>query len=279
MRESKLGGTYMRQWGVVYTLMHWCTDHLKWRHDSKMAFSLETATDEQKLLVLRGYCARPTRNPAAKGPYCTQNAGHKTDHQGEGACWLHGGNNVIKSGRYSSVKRTRVADLIAEMEETEEPLNTMPEVAATRALLVDYIERYDEFTHALIAWHMSYTAGVETPKLFSSLEVLLEQMEANFTEAELKRNRAYQACIKAVASYKTANPKPIQILDVADAVRFLSEVTKMVERIGKSMSLNAVSRRDFQRIMTEIGNIIDNCVQDDRTKLRIRDKIGNLRLA
>ena len=240
---------------------------------------IETLPDAQQLMLRRGCCARPTRNPAAKGPYCGHPAGHRTDHQGEGACWLHGGRNIIKSGRYSTIKRTRVAELIEEMEETEEPLNTMPEVAATRALLVDYIERYDAFTEALIAWHMSYTAGVETPRLFASLEHLLEMMEANFTEAELKRNKSYQVCVKAVIAFKGANPKPIQILDVADAVRYLSEVTKMVERIGKSMSLNAVSRRDFQRIMTEIGNIIDQVVTSDREKLRIKDKIGNLRLA
>jgi len=244
-----------------------------------MAFDLETATDEQKLLVLRGYCARPTRNPAAKGPYCTQNAGHKTDHAGEGACWLHGGNNRIKHGRFSSVKHTRLADLISEMDETEDPLNTLPEVAATRALLVDHINRYDEFTAALIAWHESYMAGVPTPKLFASLESIMEMLETNCTEAELKRNKDYQTCLKAVMSYKSSNPKPIQILDIADSMRLLSEVTRMVERIGKSMSINAVGRRDFQRIMLEIGNIIDQCVSSDREKIKIRDKIANLRLA
>lgn len=244
-----------------------------------MAFNLETATDEQKMLIQRGCCARPTRNPAAKGPYCRHPAGQRTDHQGEGACWLHGGNNLIKSGRYSTIKRTRVADLIAEMEETEEPLNTMPEVAATRALLTDYIERYDEFTEALIAWHTSYTAGVETPKLFGALEHVLKTIESIMPDEVLKKDRSYQACSRAVAAFHSSNPKPMQILDVADAVKYLSEVTKMVERIAKSMSINAVGRRDFQRIMLEIGNIIDQCVTSDREKLKIKDKIANLRLA
>jgi hypothetical protein len=241
--------------------------------------AIETLPDAQQLMLRRGCCARPTRNPAAKGPYCGHPAGHRTDHPGEGACWLHGGMNVIKHGRYSSVKRRRVAELIEEMEETEEPLNTMPEVAAARALLVDYIERYDAFTDALIAWHESYMAGVPTPRLFSSLEHLLNEFEENVSETELKRNKSYQTCLKAVIAYKSANPKPVQILDVSDAVRYLSEVTKMVERIGKSMSINAVGRRDFQRIMLEIGNIIDQCVTSDREKIKIRDKIANLRLA
>jgi hypothetical protein len=50
----------------------------------------------------------------------------------------------------------RIRDLIAAHEADEDPLNILPEIAALRALFQEFIERYDEQTEALIAWHLSW---------------------------------------------------------------------------------------------------------------------------
>lgn len=105
------------------------------------------------------HCGAKTRG----GGTCKHSAGKRTDHPGEGRCWLHGGANPIKHGRYSTIKRPRLAELIATFEGDPDPLNILPEVTLLRALITDYVERYDEFTTALVAWHESYINKHATP--------------------------------------------------------------------------------------------------------------------
>ena len=50
--------------------------------------------------------------------------------------------------------------------------------------------------------------------------------------------------------------KPTQILDVADAYRIVSEATKIVERIERIRSQNAISEPDFLRLMGLMGEIV-----------------------
>lgn len=147
--------------------------------------------------------------------YCTQVAGRGTDHPGQGRCKLHGGANPMKHGRYSTLKTEALRDLIAQFEADPEPLSMFPELAACRALFQDYIDRYQAYTAALIAWHDSY----------------------------LDPNRATE-------------PKPRQVLDVADAYRLLAEATTIVARIEKVASDNAISRPDFLRLQGEQGEVV-----------------------
>ncbi len=46
-----------------------------------------------------------------------------------------------------------------------------PELIACRALFVDYVERYDEFTEALKAWHASYDGDRPTAKPRQILDI------------------------------------------------------------------------------------------------------------
>lgn len=96
------------------------------------------------------------------GP-CTRPAGWGTTHPGEGKCKLHGGNNPITTGRYSTIKRPRLAELIAQFTADPDPTNLLPEAVLLRALVLDYIERYDQFTQALFDWHESYVDKNKTP--------------------------------------------------------------------------------------------------------------------
>ncbi|MCW3062004.1 MAG: hypothetical protein JWQ02_3825 [Capsulimonas sp.] len=59
-------------------------------------------------------------------------------------------------GRYSEIGSERLRDLAARHAEHSEPLDLLPELALLRALLTDYVERYDRFSAALIAWHESF---------------------------------------------------------------------------------------------------------------------------
>lgn len=111
---------------------------------------------ETGMEVERAYpiCGNPRRQGG--GAPCTRPAGWGTDHPGEGRCKLHGGAGPIKSGRYSTINRPRIKELIEHFENDPNPLDMTSELAACRALYQDYIERYDTYTEQLAAWHASY---------------------------------------------------------------------------------------------------------------------------
>ena len=169
---------------------------------------------------------------------CTQRAGWGTDHVGQGKCKLHGGATPIRSGIYSDIKRTELRKLIEEHAKNPDPLNILPELAAARALFQDFVDRYDVWLGALLAWHDSFT----DPK----------QAEA---------------------------AKPRQMVDLADGVRIVAEITKIAERIEKIRSQNAVSRSDLLRIMEEMGRYVERHVKDSKARERIKDGWLSIRIA
>lgn len=178
---------------------------------------------------LCGAMARSTGNP------CTQPAGWGTDHVGEGRCRFHGGASPIKHGRYSKVKREPIRRLIESYQDDPDPLNLLPELAAMRALFTDFIERYDEWREAFLAWHTSFGS-------------------------------------------ENGNPKPKQVLDLADATKILDRIGRMVERIEKVRAQNAISAPELFRVMSEIKRVIELEVENPRTRERIADQIGSIRV-
>ncbi len=91
---------------------------------------------------------------ARHGGLCGKSAGWGVEGTREGRCRLHRG-RPIEHGIYSSiVKRSdRIAALLEEHSKNPDPLNTHPELALTRALLQDWVERYSEVMPALLSWH------------------------------------------------------------------------------------------------------------------------------
>lgn len=179
----------------------------------------------------RKYCGAMTK----RGVPCRAPAGRGTDHPGVGRCRNHGGASPIRHGRYSQIKREELREAIERYEADPDPLNILAEIAAARALFEDFINRYQEFADALVAWHESWRED-EGPS------------------------------------------KPRQILDISDAYRILSEITKMVERVEKIRAANAVSRPDLIRIMTEMGRVVERHVTDEATREKIKDGWLEIRL-
>lgn len=98
-------------------------------------------------------CGATTR----AGGSCKNPMGFKTDHFGQGRCYLHGGvSGRVTHGRYSKIKRPRIAELVKAFEADPDPTNLLSDLALLRALTMDFIERYDETTEALLAWHSSF---------------------------------------------------------------------------------------------------------------------------
>lgn len=113
-------------------------------------------------------CGAKTRaNGSCKNP-----AGMRTDHLGQGKCYLHGGATPVKHGRYSTINRPRLRELLDAFDADPDPLDLLPEIKLLRALILDYVERYDRFTDALLAWHESYENPEKTPKPKQMLDIL-----------------------------------------------------------------------------------------------------------
>lgn len=61
------------------------------------------------------------------------------------------------------------------------------------------------------------------------------------------------------------NPRPKHLLDIADASRLVEAVTRVVERIEKVRAANAVSRLELNRIVEEMGRIVNQVLPIDDT--------------
>lgn len=228
---------------------------------------------QSKTAIVRDCCGAKTRG----GGVCSLPAGWGTDHLGQGKCKLHGGATPIKSGRYSKIKRDSLRELIQQFEADPDPLNIFPELAAARALFQDFIERYDQWAEALIAWHQSYQAGqrpISREKADALLNVIDQYEETIASEDDLTERQEHS--LKLAREFVGAlregtNNKPVQVLDVADAYRIVSEITKIVARIETIRSQNAISRPDLIRVMTEMGRVVQTYVSDEAILEKVKE--------
>ena len=99
--------------------------------------------------------ARATSGPARCGskrkngrPPCRNVAGFRTDHPGMGRCFLHGGNIPAgpenanwRHGLYAKVFRGKLAERLKQAMQGPDPLHLSGEVAAARAVVVNYVEQ------------------------------------------------------------------------------------------------------------------------------------------
>lgn len=88
-------------------------------------------------------CGAKTR----AGGTCQQPAGWGTQHVGNGRCKLHGGNAgaPIKTGRYS-IKRQELARKAQQFASDTTPGDLTGELVLMRALLQDYLDRFEDGT-------------------------------------------------------------------------------------------------------------------------------------
>jgi hypothetical protein len=234
--------------------------------------SLTTAVDRPR-------CGAKTRN----GARCKRRAGERTVHVGEGKCWMHGGvkegDARVKHYRYSSMRRERIAELIAEHQRDPDPLNILPEIAALRALFQEFVERYDENTEALLAWHASFQLSRNPlpEELVMSFEALVQEWEIKLKESgddptpkqqgDLEQSQKFLKLLRE----GTDAAKPRTVLDLTDAYRVLGEIGRMVERVEKIRNINGITRMDLNRVIGEMGRVVDALVMDDAVKAKIRD--------
>lgn len=205
---------------------------------------------------------------------CSKKAGWRTDHPGEGKCYLHGGRSPIKHGRYSKVTRPRIRDLIEAHAADPDPLNTLPELAAARALFQDFLERYDENTAALAAWHASRSVNPEDQEaLFALLNEMEELQRGKGIELSDRQTELLEAARRAVGQLNPEHQRPRSILDISDAYRIVAEITRIVERIEKTAS--SITYEQLKRFLFGIERVLAARITDPSLLDQIRtDLLG-----
>lgn len=221
-------------------------------------------------------CGAKTRSRIGE---CRNPAGFKTDHVGQGRCNLHGGATPVKHGRYSTITRSRIRDLITKHEEDPNPLDTLPELAAARALFQDFIERYDETTAALVAWHRQRTLNPEDQEaLYAAINELSEIHQSGRIELTDSQVETVEGARRAVAELGEELTRPKSVLDISDAYRIVSEITKIVERVEKARNTNTITYEQLKRFLFGFERVLEARIKDEGLLSQIKSDLLGVNL-
>lgn len=227
------------------------------------------------------YCNAQTRSHRL----CRKTAGWSTDHPGRGRCRLHGGATPIKHGRYSGITRDSIRQLIEKHEADPNPLDIFPELAAARALFEDFINRYDRWREAILAWWESYSVKQRplSEEKILAFESIIEDYEdetggKDATDRQLEAIADARSFLAALRKPWDGG-KPREVLDISDAYRIVTEITKIAERIEKIRAANAISRPNMLRMMAEMGRVVEAHVRDEETRQKIQRDWLSIRVA
>lgn len=149
---------------------------------------------------------------------CKQPAGAGTDHYGIGPCRYHGGlstNGSVTHGRYSGLFKQSIDDTLSHFVQDNDPLNLLPDIALVRTLTERFINQYDDWYAAILAWHDSYSQGREGPQ--KPVKIL----ELNDVHKML------DTLTKAVASERKARAE--NAISARDLYRIMSEIGRIIE--------------------------------------------------
>lgn len=235
------------------------------------------------LIPHEGVCGARTRN----GSPCRKPLGAGTDHVGQGKCKLHGGATPIRHGRYSQITREPLRLLIERHEADPDPLNMLAELAAARAFFEDFVNRYDEWREAILAWWQSWQLtrrrwSAEEIQAFKGLvDDFVDRARTESTELTDRQQSALtlaRSFLDALSG-EDAEARPRQILDVSAAHSMLGEITKIVERIERIRAANAISRPDLLRVMAEMGRVVEAHVGDEKAREKIQEGWLAIRVA
>lgn len=169
-----------------------------------------------------------------RGRLCQQPKGYKTPHPGEGRCWLHGGLTPIKHGLDSLIKHGRLRDLITKVKQLDHAvLDLEPEALLMRAMMIDFVNRYEDFCEALLAWY--------------------ERLDEERAENDLP-------------------PIPRKYPELEDAAKLIEATSRIVERMHKIQREGSITLDVFRGVMTQLGLVVAKNVEDPNILRRIEDE-------
>ena len=107
---------------------------------------------------------------------CQLTAGFQTDHPGTGACWIHAEPDRADTiYRYRGIKQQTVRKRLRQMQAVErDVLNLVPDIQLVRAMVIDYVERYEDLSEAILHW---YKTGKQRPSNVPDLGEAIKSLE------------------------------------------------------------------------------------------------------
>lgn len=204
-----------------------------------------TRKERQKLPT----CGAKTRS----GKLCKNPAGHGTDHPGEGRCRRHGGVTQVKgtrfeTGRYSDLRvRPRLKELIDKYAKEVDTSDLSHEITLLRALVQDYVERYDEMSAALLGWHASYSAEFEEAMKLWRAQV------AHYVELTAERGREPNMEFPNPPQPGDYQKKPRQIIDMIAVGGLIDKVGGMSDRIEKRKQQGTITLALLDQTLERLG--------------------------
>jgi hypothetical protein len=227
---------------------------------------------------------RGGKNKSYDGPKCERDRGAKHDHKpcrrpagwgtahpGEGACKLHGGvmpgDKRVKSGGYSRMLKTSsIAQRLAELtSELRGSLDLVHEVDLLRAMIVDYVERYESLSEALLAWHDTY----------SEFWLQAESMARRTVNSSPGEFEANLEKLKHLY-YMQRESKPRKMLDITQAAVLVDRVIKAVMAMEKR-KVGQIKAETMSRILSEMSAVVARNVDDPEVLAKIGAEWENIR--
>jgi len=190
------------------------------------------------------HCGRPT---TTDGLPCTNPMGFQTPHPGTGSCKYHGGTSPghIKHGLYSKVQSPSLLDAIQRVKESGvDTLDLAPEVEVLRAIVLDFVERRDEYTEAVIAFKQSFAPAITIAA------------NADRTQDPVLMQKACRMIASAV------NERPVEVIDVSAASVIIDRVGRMAERIHKMKQTSTLTWEAVSALLDRMGLVLAHHVKD-----------------
>lgn len=214
------------------------------------------------------------------GEPCRHPAGFRTDHPGTGRCWLHGGRSLARTGRYSAVERPRVQELLHDFHQDPDPMNLMPEALLLRALLLDFIERFDDQDRALMRWNLSFEKAFQ-----SEWSDWWRDMKADAIEREDDLSSEILEQMPDPMDFLPS--KPLRMADITEVGSLIDKVGGMIERIRKARSTDTFSMATVDALWTVMSahltqamlEVIENDGLRQRLHTAVEEKWNTISLA
>jgi hypothetical protein len=221
---------------------------------------------------------------AKRRKYCHQRAGHGTAHVGVGRCKVHGGQKEdsdarVTHGRRSSVQGERIRELIDQHRADPQLHDVSSTLATAKALMDDFIERYYEFTPALLAWYAGSEPITEEQRL-ALLRSIDELEELYGGGGRRAADRAISELARTAVA-RLAEPrveKPRQVLDITEAVGHADVISKIIHRVNMHNAQNAISYARLAAFMFELSRELDTLIPDREQLKRVNDFILQVRI-
>lgn len=211
---------------------------------------------------------------------CARPAGWGTDHPGAGRCKLHGGLTPAPTGRYASVSRPRVRELLELFGADPDPMNLMPEAQLLRSLLLEFIERFDEQDRMLTRWNLSFEKSFQ-----SDWATWWREMRADALERQDDLSSELQAEMPDPMSYLPS--KPLRMADITEVGTLIDKVGVMIERVRKARSTDTFSMQTVDHLWTAMSahltqamlEVIEDHDTRERLHTSVAEKWGTISLA